>query len=1197
MKMLSSALTVIVLLPLSCYAQLRNYSPIPQSPQAAALIRYGDIPVGKYTGTANINIPVYTIKAKDFELPIAISYHSSGIKVADESGPLGLGWSINMGGSISHIVNDRNDLPDPQFIDYGYIDTPTPAHGSVPDYSYYSCVEGNGFFPFINVYHTVTGDGNAVESELGYYNAQGQCDPSIHPFFTDPFEPDFARLVDTEPDYFYYSFGSYSGKFFYDKSSQSFQPLDRSKVKIQYVASTSSTSSAGSGWVITTENGEVYNFFKAEEHSGFSSPISASGGGSSKSPDFNNYHLTSIVLPNNQTISFDYATGTRVCNLASYSESVDGYTNNSLNEGQAAALQYTESLSQQSYIPVFLSQITFPGGKLLTTWQGRQDIMNEKRLSRIEIRNTNEEVVRVVDFDNNVYFSGVESTRPNFSYASGTAFTCDCTTAGLTEADVQMKRLKLRSLTISDQERPYQFFYDETVNLPAKMAFGVDYWGYYNGNPNAATFMPDLNRLYIETPVDAMGVYEQYKIYGIEDRRANINFSKAWLLNKIIYPTGGSTEFEYESNTFSNLQLLSSTDNTLQYAYANVTYYGTPSSVSTSGTSITPFTLQQSQTVAVNTKMDLKLYDNQAPSINYKAQIVNSSGTVVFERRFREWGDPIPPEGQEPCTEVGEAKTISLPAGNYTAKVFSEGNVKTCVHTGAGSSATVSITVEYKGVPAGNFESKGGGMRVKKIKDMDGNNIAKTKVLTYAGGELMDFPNFYRTYKGFDWGRDEDIQNVVFRYEKIKISFAGTAVAGVATGPQGNYVGYSKVTESLIQGTANTGSIVTRFWNSSLDCNNGSLAPCNNRVENGLELMNEMLNATGQRVKVDSTTFEFVDQIFSYGIMGEKVSTGVTGTLTNHGVTNVASYLLHTYPIYSSKPRPITTKTTHYNGSQKLIEQVDYTYNAYHAIAKETRYGSDGTRKESTYKYPTDFASTEPFATMVAKNQLKATVKIDENTLSGSASTPAKSELWNYELKNGFGVATLYQNSLDGTTNYKNVTSILSTDGNHNPVEVVSADGSITTYMYQSILNLPAIVAVNAKKNQIFYEGYNSSGANDGKTGGYYHGTDPAVVPFTKPDTKVYYIDYWYRSNGLWQYQRDIFQNNYSIPHTVVDEIRVYPADCNIRSFFHIPLVGLSSIQDHNGKFTFYKYDNRSRLSYITDHEGNIMKSYEYHYK
>ncbi len=74
------------------------------SPQSAAYTRYGEYPVDYSTGVPKIEIPIYTLNTGDYELPISISYHASGIKVLDVSGSVGLGWTLNAGGVITRTV-------------------------------------------------------------------------------------------------------------------------------------------------------------------------------------------------------------------------------------------------------------------------------------------------------------------------------------------------------------------------------------------------------------------------------------------------------------------------------------------------------------------------------------------------------------------------------------------------------------------------------------------------------------------------------------------------------------------------------------------------------------------------------------------------------------------------------------------------------------------------------------------------------------------------------------------------------------------------------------------------------------------------------------------------------------------------------------------------------------------------------------
>jgi hypothetical protein len=77
---------------------------IPPSPDAAALGKYGTIPVGLHTGVPNIEIPLYTIRSGQLELPISLSYHASGIKVDEIASWVGLGWTLNAGGVVTRSI-------------------------------------------------------------------------------------------------------------------------------------------------------------------------------------------------------------------------------------------------------------------------------------------------------------------------------------------------------------------------------------------------------------------------------------------------------------------------------------------------------------------------------------------------------------------------------------------------------------------------------------------------------------------------------------------------------------------------------------------------------------------------------------------------------------------------------------------------------------------------------------------------------------------------------------------------------------------------------------------------------------------------------------------------------------------------------------------------------------------------------------
>jgi len=83
----------------------------PRSPTATALGRYGEYPVGLYTGVPVIEIPIHAFSVGGLTIPIKLTYHAAGHKVSDFASWVGLGWSLQTGGMISRNVLG---LPDEQ---------------------------------------------------------------------------------------------------------------------------------------------------------------------------------------------------------------------------------------------------------------------------------------------------------------------------------------------------------------------------------------------------------------------------------------------------------------------------------------------------------------------------------------------------------------------------------------------------------------------------------------------------------------------------------------------------------------------------------------------------------------------------------------------------------------------------------------------------------------------------------------------------------------------------------------------------------------------------------------------------------------------------------------------------------------------------------------------------------------------------
>ena len=141
-----------------------------------------------------------------------------------------------------------------------------------------------------------------------------------------------------------------------------------------------------------------------------------------------------------------------------------------------------------------------------------------------------------------------------------------------------------------------------------------------------------------------------------------------------------------------------------------------------------------------------------------------------------------------------------------------------------------------------------------------------------------------------------------------------------------------------------------------------------------------------------------------------------------------------------------------------------------------------------------------------------------------------------------------------------------------------------------------SIITVGAK--EYFYQGFEDE-INVNTTSSYTgikSFTGDYTVSFVPPNTRSYILQYWNFANGKWNFN----QQNYSGPQTLsgtLDEIRVFPSDAQMTTYTYDSRFGLRSICDMNNRINSYEYDRIGRLKLIRDHDGNIIKSFDYQYQ
>ena len=71
------------------------------SPTVASLAKFGDIPVSLYTGTPQISIPIVELKSLDKSMPISLEYDASGFPINALPSWTGHNWTLQVGGVIT----------------------------------------------------------------------------------------------------------------------------------------------------------------------------------------------------------------------------------------------------------------------------------------------------------------------------------------------------------------------------------------------------------------------------------------------------------------------------------------------------------------------------------------------------------------------------------------------------------------------------------------------------------------------------------------------------------------------------------------------------------------------------------------------------------------------------------------------------------------------------------------------------------------------------------------------------------------------------------------------------------------------------------------------------------------------------------------------------------------------------------------
>ena len=535
---------ILICLALSLWGTgLQAQTDLPQvfSPNAAELGKYGKIPVSYFNGLPNISIPLTELHAKNYTLPIYLTYHASGNKPDQHPGWVGLGWTLHAGGCINRIVNGMKD--EMSVLEYDYLNNP------------------GGDVPF-----------EGVDTHPGYYYHADSVQITNWADTTIINNPIGELIRDRNPDEFQVCLDDIQASF-YIYGENDIRIVSRTdadfKVDLQMVEEDGSNSvvvypSPLSGVesktakrfhyfksiTITSKDGTKYYFGGDDSSIEYSMPLKADIHYRQDNPaqvpypvnhnrwicsaTASTWYLTKIERPDGEVIHFVYEKdGTPIVRQDIHhgytydvTGEIVGYDHFDTRTEPSVLRNISYTLLQPSYLKTIrcgesTDSLTFSRAR---TTELAYPITEEefKMAAGTYDKPTNVGTLYTYDqiMSENYYMqlTGISGPSRNvrFLYSADT--------------DRRLTLNEVRFMSGNTTAYKYSMDYNTTEPLPGYQAKQTDLWGYYNG-------------IY----------YGNTQKENLEAVRRQVNPAKAQaeILTAIHYPTGGRTELYYEGHTYA----------------------------------------------------------------------------------------------------------------------------------------------------------------------------------------------------------------------------------------------------------------------------------------------------------------------------------------------------------------------------------------------------------------------------------------------------------------------------------------------------------------------------------------------------------------------------------------------------------------------------------------------------------------------
>lgn len=992
-----------------------------------------------------------------------------------------------------------------------------------------------------------------------------------------------ANSRDFEPDEYRYNFNGVSGSFFIDEGGTIIN-ISSSKDDLKFERISDS-------FVITDGSGVRYSF-------GESINETSQTGSDIRRTLKRRWYLEKIELVNKQSINFEYTDGTTETGNSRYDNSHSYIYREMYNIYKDI---YSPGVHDASFLtpetvaapPIItsmktnkLKSIDFESGKLELNYYTNQrggfmlsDVTYKNRETTGSLR-----ILKRIEFNNQNYFKGeTTGTFKNINVAP-----------------------KLTSISISgkgDEVQKYSFIYNETP-MPKRNITQGDYWGYYAGP--SAIGIPSFT--FYNTITN-----DVYNFEGT-DRAPNENYTKAGILKKIIYPTGGYTEFKYEPNYY----IINSTNvvgnilkrNVAITAIGSNPSFGSPNPEDEAVFSISNQIISEGGIYVTYNGSRYRVTDPAAELPNITITTPNDYFKEVFFRPDEKYSGTFYINDLYP---YGEYKVRA-----YVGDATLDPNDPQPPILGT---AMVELSLRWTEKKEGELieEEKaviGGGLRVSEIASYNlgsTNTISKLRKFEYGikningigVGQFMGVhtqPNIIGATNGNITDENHIIAHFFTKKKyELKHGFqteSGGSAMGTYDGesiqissqPQfpieykGNSVFYGKVAVSDYNIETNEKLGKTEYFYSppkKKDLKN--LAGTFHRSSSAEVDLSSYSQYSGSHLTKEIVFNSSLDTLsvteFQYTPYLVKSYTKMKLALADevHNISGIfmtgprfqESFIDKNMRIYKYDENILVDKLTstvkydyYFNKKIKNEKTHRYKENNSYRISESILKNSDQNNFIRNFYYSDDVNELED----VSQEELIALTSM--NTTQHRISEPIQTEITVEDI-NGLVLSktarrTHYKDWGNGIILPKNILTLkesetiesrieyLSYDSYGNPTELKKTDGSVTSYFWGYNGEYPIARIVNATYAEI-----------------------ASLLSITVTALKTY------------------TESNLSVMNT----LRTKLPNAQVTTYSYEPMVGVKTLTDPKGYTTHYEYDDFNRLGVVKDQEGNLLEDYKYHYK